>query len=109
MVVPTSQPAGAVVVAVVTGGTNDVSRYGEIIERSLVHSELKHYFLVELRRRPRIALSRDEGLADAHRADHPWIAGLRLSDLTPWAGRRSSPGIVSAAPEPLTMITTSVP
>ena len=43
---------GAVVVAVVTGGNNDVSRYGEIIERSLVHSGLKHYFLVEFAQQP---------------------------------------------------------
>lgn len=43
---------GAVVVAVVTGGNNDVSRYGEIIERSLVQSGLKHYFLVEFAQQP---------------------------------------------------------
>jgi threonine dehydratase len=43
---------GAVVVAVITGGNNDVSRYGEIIERSLVHSGLKHYFLVEFEQQP---------------------------------------------------------
>jgi len=43
---------GAVVVAVVTGGNNDISRYGEIIERSLVHSGLKHYFLVEFAQQP---------------------------------------------------------
>ncbi len=43
---------GAVVVALVTGGNNDVSRYGEIIERSLVHSGLKHYFLVEFAQQP---------------------------------------------------------
>jgi len=45
-------PAGALVVAVITGGNNDVSRYGEIIERSLVHSGLKHYFLVEFAQQP---------------------------------------------------------
>jgi threonine dehydratase len=43
---------GAVVVAVITGGNNDVSRYGEIIERSLVRSGLKHYFLVEFEQQP---------------------------------------------------------
>jgi threonine dehydratase len=43
---------GAVVVAVVSGGNNDVSRYGEIVERSLVHSGLKHYFLVEFAQQP---------------------------------------------------------
>jgi threonine dehydratase len=41
-----------VVVALISGGNNDVSRYGEIIERSLVHSGLKHYFLVEFAQQP---------------------------------------------------------
>ena len=45
-------PAGAVVVVVVSGGNNDVSRYGEVIERSLVHCGLKHYFLVEFAQQP---------------------------------------------------------
>jgi threonine dehydratase len=40
------------VVAVVSGGNNDVSRYGEIIERSLVHENLKHYFLVDFPQEP---------------------------------------------------------
>jgi len=39
-------------VAVVSGGNNDVSRYGEVIERSLVHGGLKHYFLVEFAQQP---------------------------------------------------------
>ena len=33
---------GTSVVCIVSGGNNDVSRYGEIIERSLVHEGLKH-------------------------------------------------------------------
>jgi threonine dehydratase len=45
-------PDGAVVVALISGGNNDVSRYGEVIERSLVHSGLKHYFLVEFAQKP---------------------------------------------------------
>ncbi|MEP7022463.1 MAG: threonine ammonia-lyase IlvA [Actinomycetota bacterium] len=45
-------PDDAVVVAVISGGNNDVSRYGEVIERSLVHSGLKHYFLVEFAQKP---------------------------------------------------------
>ena len=49
---PPRLPPGAVVVAVVSGGNNDVSRYGEIIERSLVHGGLKHYFLVEFAQQP---------------------------------------------------------
>ncbi|MET7773904.1 threonine ammonia-lyase IlvA [Nocardia sp. NPDC005366] len=40
------------VVCLVSGGNNDVSRYGEIIERSLVHRGLKHYFLVDFPQEP---------------------------------------------------------
>ncbi|MBB4136863.1 threonine dehydratase [Gordonia humi] len=45
-------PADARVVSLVSGGNNDVSRYGEIIERSLVHRGLKHYFLVNFPQEP---------------------------------------------------------
>ena len=45
-------PAGSTVVALITGGNNDVSRYGEIVERSLVHLGLKHYFLVDFPQEP---------------------------------------------------------
>lgn len=43
---------GETVVCLVSGGNNDVSRYGEIIERSLVHEGLKHYFLVTFPQEP---------------------------------------------------------
>ncbi|WP_296395027.1 threonine ammonia-lyase IlvA [Williamsia sp.] len=43
---------GATVVCLLSGGNNDVSRYGEIIERSLVHRGLKHYFLVDFPQEP---------------------------------------------------------
>ncbi|MBM9476684.1 threonine ammonia-lyase IlvA [Nakamurella flavida] len=43
---------GSTVVCVVSGGNNDVSRYGEILERSLVHQGLKHYFLVDFPQEP---------------------------------------------------------
>ncbi|MFT4124787.1 MAG: threonine ammonia-lyase IlvA [Gordonia sp. (in: high G+C Gram-positive bacteria)] len=45
-------PAGATVVCLISGGNNDVSRYGEIIERSLVHRGIKHYFLVDFPQEP---------------------------------------------------------
>ena len=47
-----SVPAGATVVCILSGGNNDVSRYGEVVERSLVHEGLKHYFLVEFPQEP---------------------------------------------------------
>ncbi|MGW0158738.1 threonine ammonia-lyase IlvA [Mycobacterium sp. NPDC003323] len=40
------------VVCIISGGNNDVSRYGEILERSLVHRGLKHYFLVDFPQEP---------------------------------------------------------
>ena len=42
----------ATVVAVLSGGNNDVSRYGEVVERALVHEGRKHYFLVEFPQEP---------------------------------------------------------
>lgn len=43
---------GSTVVAVVSGGNNDVSRYAEIVERALVHEGRKHYFLVTFPQEP---------------------------------------------------------
>ena len=45
------RPPGPVV-CVVSGGNNDVSRYAETIERSLVHQGLRHYFLVTFPQEP---------------------------------------------------------
>ena len=45
-------PPGSTVACIVSGGNNDLSRYGEIVERSLVHEGLKHYFLVEFPQEP---------------------------------------------------------
>ncbi len=46
------RPAGSRVIAVLSGGNNDVSRYAEIVERALVHEGRKHYFLVEFSQEP---------------------------------------------------------
>jgi threonine dehydratase len=43
---------GSTVVCVISGGNNDVSRYGDVLERSLVHLGLKHYFLVDFPQEP---------------------------------------------------------
>jgi threonine dehydratase len=43
---------GSTVVCLISGGNNDVLRYGEILERSLVHLGLKHYFLVAFPQEP---------------------------------------------------------
>ena len=42
---------GKTVVCVVSGGNNDISRYPEIIERSLIYQGLKHYFLIAFSQR----------------------------------------------------------
>jgi threonine dehydratase len=43
---------GQTVVCLLSGGNNDVSRYAEVVERSLVHRGLKHYFLIEFPQEP---------------------------------------------------------
>jgi threonine dehydratase len=45
-------PPGATTLCMLSGGNNDVSRYAEIIERSLVHESRKHYFLVDFPQEP---------------------------------------------------------
>jgi threonine dehydratase len=42
---------GKSVVCVVSGGNNDISRYPEVIERSLIYQGLKHYFLIAFSQR----------------------------------------------------------
>jgi threonine dehydratase len=44
--------AGKTVVCVLSGGNNDVLRYPEIVERSLVYLGRKHYFIVEFAQKP---------------------------------------------------------
>lgn len=43
---------GKTVVCILSGGNNDILRYPEILERSLVWKELKHYFLIEFAQKP---------------------------------------------------------
>jgi threonine dehydratase len=50
--VPLARPPQGPVVCIVSGGNNDVSRYGEIVERSLLHEGLRHYFLVTFPQEP---------------------------------------------------------
>lgn len=47
-----SVPGDGSVVCLVSGGNNDVSRYSEILERSLLHEGLRHYFLVTFPQEP---------------------------------------------------------
>jgi threonine dehydratase len=46
------EPLEGPIVCVISGGNNDISRYAETIERSLVHEGLRHYFLVTFPQEP---------------------------------------------------------
>lgn len=47
-----NQIRGKTVVCIVSGGNNDMSRYPEIVERSLAYQGLKHYFIIKFPQRP---------------------------------------------------------
>ena len=49
---PLARPPQGAVVCIVSGGNNDVSRYGEVVERSLLFEGLRHYFLVTFPQEP---------------------------------------------------------
>lgn len=43
---------GKKVICIISGGNNDLLRYEEILERSLIYKDLKHYFLINFSQRP---------------------------------------------------------
>jgi threonine dehydratase len=43
---------GKTVVCILSGGNNDLLRYPEIMERSLVYQGRKHYFIIEFTQKP---------------------------------------------------------
>ncbi len=43
---------GKIVVCILSGGNNDILRYPEIMEKSLIYQGLKHYFLIEFAQKP---------------------------------------------------------
>lgn len=49
---PVEVAAGSTVVVILTGSNNDVTRYSEVMERSLVYEGLRHYFIVDFPQRP---------------------------------------------------------
>jgi threonine dehydratase len=86
------KPTGPVV-CVVSGGNNDVSRYGEIVERSLLHEGLRHYFLVTFPQEPGalrhfldVVLSQGEDIVvfeyvkKNNRETGPALVGIELDD-----------------------------
>jgi threonine dehydratase len=101
-------PAGPLVF-VVSGGNNDVSRYAEVLERSLVHRGIKQYFLLEFDQVPG-ALRRflDSALSDgddivlfeyvkkSNRESGPALVGIELQSpdgLEPLQQRMTQTGI----------------
>lgn len=94
-----SFPADAVVACIVSGGNNDVSRYGEILERSLLHQGLRHYFLVSFPQEPGAlrhflddVLGEDEDIVvfdyvkKNNRETGPALVGIELEAATGLAG-----------------------
>ncbi|WP_420111947.1 threonine ammonia-lyase IlvA [Pseudactinotalea sp.] len=92
-------PADAVVVCLVSGGNNDVSRYGEILERSLIHQGLRHYFMVTFPQEPgALRHFLDDVLAEGedivvfdyvkknNRETGPALVGIELDDAAKLAG-----------------------
>lgn len=84
---------GSDVVVVLSGGNNDVSRYAEVLERSLVNEGRKHYFLVNfpqepgsLRRFVDEVLGPDDDIAlfeyvkRSNRETGPALVGIELGD-----------------------------
>jgi threonine dehydratase len=87
------------VVCIVSGGNNDVSRYGEVVERSLVHEGLRHYFLVTFPQEPgALRHFLDDVLADGddivvfeyvtknNRETGPALVGIELERAADLAG-----------------------
>ena len=81
------------IVCVVSGGNNDLSRYAEVVERSLRHEGLRHYFVVTFPQQPgalRLFLSEVLGPGDDvvhfeytkknNRETGPALVGIDLSD-----------------------------
>ncbi|MEO7714649.1 MAG: threonine ammonia-lyase IlvA [Capsulimonas sp.] len=100
---------GKTIVCVLSGGNNDITRYPEIIERSLIDRGLKHYFLIEFSQRPG-ALRRylDEALGPgdditlfeyikkSSREYGPALVGIELTakeDFTPLLARMDGIGL----------------
>ncbi|MBC8103044.1 MAG: threonine ammonia-lyase IlvA [Cytophagales bacterium] len=101
--------AGKNVVCVVSGGNNDLSRYPEIIERSLIHQGLKHYFLIAFSQRAgALRQYLDEALGENddvtlfeyvkknNREFGPALVGIELTDradLAPLLARMDAIGL----------------
>ncbi|MCI9886900.1 threonine ammonia-lyase IlvA [Micrococcales bacterium 31B] len=98
------------VVVIVSGGNNDISRYSEVVERSLVHVGLKHYFIVNFPQEPGAlrrflddVLGPDDDIAlfeyvkRSNRDSGPALVGIELGraeDLDPLLARMDAANLV---------------
>ncbi|QGH70293.1 threonine ammonia-lyase IlvA [Pseudactinotalea sp. HY158] len=106
---PVEISPGSTVVCVLTGSNNDVSRYAEVMERSLVHEGLRHYFLIDFPQQPgSLRLFLDEVLGPdddislfeyakrSNRETGPAFVGLtlgRAGDYEPLLARMAATGL----------------
>lgn len=100
---------GKIVVCVLSGGNNDLLRYPEILERSLVYQGRKHYFIIEFAQKPgqlkafvNQALGptddivRFEYIKKTNKEKGPALVGIELQDkkdLEPFLSRMNEIGI----------------
>jgi len=100
---------GKEVVCVLSGGNNDISRYPEIVEKSLVYQGLKHYFIIEFFQKPgelmtfvtkalgpHDDIARFEYIKKTNKEKGPALVGIELSkknDLKPLLTRITKLGI----------------
>ncbi len=113
---PVEVSPGSTVVCILTGSNNDVSRYAEVMERSLVHEGLRHYFLIDFPQQPgalRMFLDEVLGPDDdislfeyakrSNRETGPAFVGLTLGsreDYEPLLARMAATGLTYRVIEP---------
>jgi len=87
--------AGKNVVCILSGGNNDITRTAEIEERALLHSGLKHYFIIRFPQRagalrkfvatvlgPQDDITHFEYSKKHNRENGPAVVGIELNDPT---------------------------
>jgi threonine dehydratase len=85
--------AGKKVVCIISGGNNDIARYPEVIDRSMIFEGLRHYFIVEFAQKPGQLLQflqkvlgptddivRFEYLKSTNREYGPALVGIELTN-----------------------------
>ncbi|MDE1870634.1 MAG: threonine ammonia-lyase IlvA [Candidatus Micrarchaeota archaeon] len=100
---------GKTIVCILSGGNNDILRYPEVMERSLIHKGLKHYFIIEFAQKPGQLrnfvnsilgptddIARFEYIKKTSKETGPALVGIELikkEDLEPLLARMDKIGI----------------